>query len=333
MYVSCNTNVPQPVSTLTAFIASGGVADDNCNLNEDSFEFVGDVSDNQTNPETITRTYRVEDECGNFQTCNQLIIVDPVEIQATVILEGAAIAESGAQTFTSTMRTKLNSLRVLPGQAYQSFFSGTVCSPVGQPYNIAPWNYSGTEGAAFTSNCNPTPGDAGYATSVVDWVLVSLRVTPSGNPICMAAALLHANGTIEFVGNGFTCCDINYNSTYYVVIEHRNHLIVMSHIPVPVVGGKITYNFKNQQSYRTAPIFAGQKEILPGVFAMYAGNGQQVTGTSIRDINFDDRTYWELQNGTTGSYKIGDYNLNADCKFNDRVTWEFNLGKFTSVPR
>ena len=80
--------------------------------------------------------------------------------------------------------------------------------------------------------------------------------------------------------------------------------------------------------------YAMQKEIQTGTFAMYAGNGNQtLTGQSDTDINFDDRTYWEGQNGIIGRYKIGDYNMNGDTNFNDRILWQFNNGKFTSVPR
>ncbi|MCB1124814.1 MAG: hypothetical protein KJT03_24890, partial [Verrucomicrobiae bacterium] len=104
-----------------------------------------------------------------------------------------------------------------------------------------------------------------------------------------------------------------------------------------IVNNKITYDFRTQQSYLVDPFgfgFVGQKEILPGVFAMHAGNGNQTLSTqSDTDINFDDRTYWEGENGELGQYRIGDYNLNGDTNFNDRIQWELNNGKFTSVPR
>lgn len=142
---------------------------------------------------------------------------------------------------------------------------------------------------------------------------------------------------IEFI-DGFDCCDVDLAQSYYVVIEHRNHLIVMSHEPVPIVSNTITYDFRSQQSYIDDPfdfeIFVGQKEIMPGVFSMLAGNGNQAGSSNAdTDINFDDRSYWEEQNGTIGQYRNGDYNLNGDTNFNDRTVWEFNNSNFTSVPR
>jgi hypothetical protein len=240
------------------------------------------------------------------------------------------------------MRTDLNDLRVLPGQTLEDPFFGNKYSPPGQPYNIAPWNYMGTEGDSFDSGGNPMNGDAGYPETVVDWVLVSLRADAigTGGPVCQAAALLHSNGYIDFV-EPFDCCDLDLQDSFYLVIEHRNHLIVMSHVKLPIVPGPdsstITYNFTQQLSYEDDPFGFGvfsQMEILPGVFAMFAGNGDQtVSGQSDTDINLDDRTYWEGDNGDIGEYRIGDYNLNGDTNFNDRLTWERNNGKFTSVPR
>ncbi|MCK6692451.1 MAG: DUF11 domain-containing protein, partial [Thermoanaerobaculia bacterium] len=294
---------------------------------------VSDASDDPDNPANADPN---NDGNPDDPTVTQLPCAT---IEAWVYLEGSAIFPDGSENYAVPMRTTLNNLRILPGQTYNDFFLGSFYTPAGQPYNTAPWNYNGNEGDAYDSGGDINFADAGYPSTVTDWVLVSLRSDPegTGGPICQAAALLHKDGHIEFVDD-FDCCDINLNQSYYVVIEHRNHLIVMSHVPVPIVNGKISYDFRVQQTYINDPfgfgVFVGQKQILPGIYAMYAGNGNQtLTNTSDTDINFDDRTYWEGQNGTIARYRNGDYNLNGDTNFNDRRVWELNNGRFTSVPR
>jgi len=157
--------------------------------------------------------------------------------------------------------------------------------------------------------------------------------------VCMAAALLHADGMLEFV-EPFDCCDLDLADPYYLVVEHRNHLIVMTPDPVDIdpQTGVLNFDFRTTDSYIDDPFmfgfFTGQKEIDDGVYAMLAGNGNQtLTPNSDTDINLDDRTTWSADNGQIGEYTIGDYNLNGDTNFNDRVTWEYNNGTFTSVPR
>ena len=191
----------------------------------------------------------------------------------------------------------------------------------------------------FDSGGDVNFADADYPATVVDWVLVSLRTDPNGTggPLCQAAALLHSDGHIEFV-DGFNCCGIDQAQSYYLVIEHRSHLIVMSSTAIHIVDGKLTYDFRDKDGYIDDPFnfgtFVGQKEIAPGVYAMFAGNGNQTQGsTSDTDINYDDRTFWESQNGEPARYRNGDYNLNGDTNYNDRLLWELNNGKFTSVPR
>lgn len=228
------------------------------------------------------------------------------------------------------MQTTLNDLHIFPGQNYQHFFVGTVYSFPGQPYSSAPRYCSGIEGARYDSYGNPAPGAAYYPATVVDWVVVSIRSDPDGGPICQKAALMNNDGHIEFVNGGFDCSNIDMDSIYYMVIEHRNYLIVMSPEPLPIIDGTITFDFRSVERY----IFddfgfggIGQKEILPGIFAMFAGNGNQVlTPGSDTNINFDDMTYWEGQNGAVGHYTNIDYNLNRDCNYNDRNTWEYTTG-------
>ncbi|MBK9335062.1 MAG: hypothetical protein IPM98_00180 [Lewinellaceae bacterium] len=260
-------------------------------------------------------------------------------IQAWVYLEGSVIAPDGTENYSVPMRTSLNDLRLLPGQTYDDFFLGMQYTLPGQPYSAAPWNYNGNEGDNYDSNGDINFADADYPATVVDWVLVSLREHPdsTNQAYCQAAALLHKDGHIEFV-EGFTCCEIDRNESYHVVIEHRNHLIVMSHTAVPITGGSITYDFRTQQSYINDPFvfgtFSGQKQFLPGLYCMYGGNGEQTqTNSSDTDINFNDRTYWEGENGDIAKYRNGDHSMNGDTNFNDRRVWEINNGRFTSVPR
>ena len=50
-------------------------ATDNCTLNP-TITLLSEVSDGNTCPEVITRTYQAEDECGNVSTCTQTITID-----------------------------------------------------------------------------------------------------------------------------------------------------------------------------------------------------------------------------------------------------------------
>ena len=203
---------------------------------------------------------------------------------------------------------------------------------------MMPWNYAGTEGTGYDSGGDPANGKAGYPSTVVDWVLVSLRDKGdvTGVTLCRKAGLLHSDGHIEFPGGGFACCDIAQQTGYYVVVEHRNHLIIMSPTAIPVVNGKMVVDFRTIQSY-IDPIWVGfavgQKPAGDGRYMMYGGNGDQVSGNDAdTDTNADDRTWWEKNNGDFG-YRSGDYDLSGDTNQNDRTLWERNNSKFTSVPR
>ena len=294
-------------------------------------------------------TLTVTDECGNTSTCTAIVTIDCIDECVTIVgyvyLEGSATDPNGLpDTYTLPMRTDLNDLQVLPGQTLVDPFFGNKYTPPGQPYNQEPWNYPGMEGNMFDSGGDPMMGDAGYPETVTDWVLVSLRADSAGTggPVCQAAALVHNDGHIEFVEE-FDCCNLDLYAPYYLVIEHRNHIIVMSEEPlvVDLENSTITYDFRINEGYVDDPfgfgIFLRQIEIQSGIYAMYAGNGEQTDagGTFNEDteINLNDRTFWEGENSDFGEYRIGDYNLNGDTNFNDRVVWERNQGFNTSVPR
>ncbi|HXR80012.1 MAG TPA: hypothetical protein VN763_03795, partial [Saprospiraceae bacterium] len=268
---------------------------------------------------TITYTY-------NFMDCNGLIYswvytytVSCESIVLKVWLEGAY------NTVTNDMKTTMNTLHTLPGQNAPLFY---IDYPAGQPYNMAPWNYTG-----LPSNTGTQWGDFGgqtpYPPGVVDWVLVMIRkggITPAFT-IWTCAGWVHQNGDVTFPEScplpAFTTDD------YYFVVQHRNHLGILSpaEVDMPCGTAVLEWDFRNSNSYQ--PIFRfGQKEVEPGVWAMYSGNGEQAA--SISAINSLDRTVWKSMQGTHG-YNNGDFDLNAFTDGFDETLWKNNQNRTTGV--
>jgi gliding motility-associated-like protein len=72
--VECINDVP-PVPLAVSFVITDAI--DNCTA-VPALDWVGDVSDGNTCPETITRTFSITDDCGNQTLVNQLIIVNDI---------------------------------------------------------------------------------------------------------------------------------------------------------------------------------------------------------------------------------------------------------------
>lgn len=241
-----------------------------------------------------------------------------------VFMEGAYNYDDEA------MHTRLNQLGYLPGQKPTTFL-GKYTEP-GQPYFDIPWYYNGEEGMDYESKAI-SENNKDYAPEMTDWVLVSLRATEfPDSEVCTRAGMLLSDGQIVFDSENENCCFIDPTKEYYVVIEHRNHLIVMSPTSLPIVDGKIAFDFRSNQSYRRL-LGSGQKEIAPGVFAMYAGNGEQyLMPESVGDINVNDASAWLIENGEHSSYYRHDFDLNGDANVQDKGIYLQNIGIFSDVP-
>ncbi len=72
----CIDDLPPALTSIDEFVAAGGNITDNCSLDSASFDIISEVSDGQSCPETITRTYQIADFCGNVSTCIQTIIIN-----------------------------------------------------------------------------------------------------------------------------------------------------------------------------------------------------------------------------------------------------------------
>ncbi|MCD4696975.1 MAG: hypothetical protein K8S16_12130, partial [Bacteroidales bacterium] len=154
--------------------------------------------------------------------------------------------------------------------------------PDGQPFNAAPWNYTGTENITFSP-----------ATNIADWVMVELRSTDGDSSTATPdkifhrfAALLFDNGTIldidgsslpEYTGPVF--------DNLYVVIWQRNHLPIMSATALVETAGIYVYDFTDDVAKAYGD---GQKALGGGKFGMIGGdsNGNGVVDINDMDVNW-----------------------------------------------
>ncbi len=233
-----------------------------------------------------------------------------------VCLDLKALLEGPFAESSGTMQTRLNQRGLLPGQNPVGAFG--VKTPAGQPFKGEPWNYNGSE----------TVGS--YDADVVDWVLVSLRTEAArtGSGVYRGAGLLRSDGRITMVGS---CPNLPSDGTYFVVLEHRNHLGVMTPAAVPVSNGKVTFDFTAQQSFVDSnPASSGQRQI-GSRFVLFSSDGLKTPNAQNFDINYNDSALWKRENGQYDRYLKGDFNLDADVNFADQVIWKRNSGRYSRV--
>lgn len=232
----------------------------------------------------------------------QVIAQEEIELSLKVYLEGGFI--------TSELETDLNQLGYIPNV---------------QPYSETPWNYAGTE--SFISIPNP---------DVTDWVLVELRETAGSastatidKRIARQAGLLLKDGTIVGTdGISNLTFDVTVGTNLYVVIWHRNHLSVMSSVPLSLSVGSYDYDFTTGALKAYGLFYYGHKEISPGIWGMIGGDGN-----SDGEINDNDiLNTWTNQAGKKG-YLSSDYTMDAQSNNSDKNDiWYINNGSASQVP-
>lgn len=247
-----------------------------------------------------------------------LEIQEPTSASVSITLVLKAFLEGPYQSGTGQMATTLNQRGLLPGQTPVS--NAASATPGGQPYRGAPWNHTGSESVTT------------YQTNIVDWVLISLR---AGSPLAAStvyktAALLRSDGQVILVGNEPT---LSTGQSYYIAIEHRNHLGVVSHIPVSIQNGALNYNFTTQNSFtNTNPVSAGQKQIGT-IFALHCGDGVKTPANQNSVINAADYLQWLSLNGKFDQYSTADYTMDARISAFDFLIWSLNNSRFSLVGR
>ncbi|MEJ5302013.1 MAG: fibronectin type III domain-containing protein [Bacteroidales bacterium] len=188
--------------------------------------------------------------------------------------------------------------------------------PTSQPYNVAPWNYAGTESVVS------------FPANVVDWVLVELRdadvpanatpaTTLSGWPKAMFlrndGQIVDLNGNLPNIGNP------TVNNNLFVVVRHRNHLDVMSNTGAVLSGNTYSYDFSTgiNQAYGGS---AGYKQLSASIYGMVAGDGDADGSILSSDFNA-----WAGDFGNSGYY-ITDLDSDGQVFSSDFNRWAGNFG-------
>ncbi len=231
---------------------------------------------------------RIYNEVGQLEK-----IVSPEYVFSNVLVEVKVFLEGPYNQSTGQMRTDLNTGGYIPKTS---------------PYTEDP------------RTVESIPSD------VVDWVLVQLRQIPDGQALTSRSAFLRKDGCI--VADDGTTPKIRMKAVdrnYYIVIDHRNHLAVMSANFVTLNGSSsVCYDFttSDSQFYKDW----GISQIDSNVWGMITGDTDNSgsVGASDRNRTWNDRT------------KIGYYDTDCDMSTtvgaSDRnITWNKRT-KITHVP-
>ena len=193
--------------------------------------------------------------------------------------------------------------------------------PNNQPYSASPWNYTGSEHFGIIPNAN-----------VVDWVLIEIRKNSGGPSTAipgkkagLQAALLLSNGNIVGTdGTSNLIFNVIHNANLFAVIWHRNHLGMMSAMPLIQTGNVLNYDFTTSASQA---YLNGQKRLIGDNYGMYGGD-IDVDG----EINISDKSIWSIDAGTWG-YFLTDMDLNSQINNQDKNdVWSGNKGQSSRVP-
>ena len=279
---------------------------------------VGLTADNQHTVNNLlpSTAYKISVSALNAQNIESTRIYDYTttltckNLELYVWLEGALYLQEN-----DSMRTNLAYRNLLPGQSANN--DDAMLSDIGHPYFLSPWEYWEAEPVSI------------YEAEVVDWLLVSFRTSVAkADEVFRMGGLLYADGRIRFPRN---CINYEFTESVYIVVEHRNHVGVMSEAPVAIDNHQLTYDFRNKNSY--AVNGSGQKEISSGVWAMFAGDCHQKSDFGSYQVTGADKIPWQILNGTFKIYTNEDINLDGDINGNDKSIWFENNGIYSSVQR
>jgi hypothetical protein len=196
--------------------------------------------------------------------------------------------------------------------------------PVNQPFNMPPWNYFGDESVPTIPNAD-----------IVDWMLLELRETtgdansalPSAVIEQRAVFLLNNGEIVDIDGFSYPEFNLTISANLFVVLWHRNHLGIMSAVPLTRTGTEYIYDFSVGEG-QVHGANLGHTEIGTNIWGMVAADA---VADGIID-SIDKINSWMVEAGLSG-YHASDMNLDVQTNNVDKnEVFLNNMGKQCQVP-
>lgn len=191
-------------------------------------------------------------------------------------------------------------LRVFLEGAYQDSGLKDPFRPEGllpelHPYESTPWLQ------AWHRTTSYGPG--------VEWILVTL-IDDAANQVATYTDLVGSRGYAHVRFRNLA------PGSYYVIVEHRNHIAVASDTLVDLTSGFADHDFTTGSHSG----LGGQKELGSHVYAMWAGDGNHDCQVAIADF----ASWLTDANVDVEQYADSDYSMNARVDPNDYALWLMN---------
>lgn len=258
---------------------------------------------------------------SNLSSGNYMVTVTD-DTLGCVVIQGITIGEESVPLQLKVFLEGAYDGTVSGGQMHDSLNTNGLL-PLDEPFTALGFERPDTAREMVTANVL-------QQNDIVDWVLVELRDKDYSSLVVKTrAALLKTDGTIvDLDGQSSLSFNNLIHQSYYISIQHRNHLSIMTATAYHLDENGLTVDFSSPST----PTYGtnGQKTIN-GILVMYSGDSD-LDGT----INSNDNTTWQLENGQPFKYyeTLSDFNLDGQINAVDiNLFWKPNQSKETQTPK